>query len=86
MSSSVRRHIRSFTAKSDGGEVFHIDQYQHFISIRTRGGFTEAPGISEMFTSDGESVNLIEKGVYEIVCHGATCGLLQMTPMLHSII
>lgn len=63
----MEKLLRRFTAKTDRGEIHEIFEYQDFVTTRTRGGSDETPGLKRYALSNGETVNHIEKGVYEML-------------------
>jgi len=67
MDRKTTKRIGSFIAESGDGQEFTILVFQDFHEVRTRGGTTELEGHKTLKTTDGEHVNRIDKGHYEIV-------------------
>ena len=61
-------HKCSFDGTTDEGETVTIHVYQEFITSRSRGGTTRLPGMLSMRTDDGQAVNKVSDGQYNIVC------------------
>ena len=67
----MREHTLTFTAKSEDGREFTIYQFTDLVDTGTRGDPNAAvEGLKDLVTSEGDSVNRIEKGKYEIVQQG----------------
>lgn len=61
------RHIRRFTAVSQEGETFDINESQTFINAGSHSGVDWLPGMKRMQTSRGEAVNRLDQGKYQVV-------------------
>ena len=64
----MKKHTGTFKTHSDDGKIFTIHEYTNFI----KSGSFEDPdqltaGMKELRTSDGKTVNRIEKGKYKIL-------------------
>ncbi len=67
MARRTRRRTRSFVAyREDGGEVT-IDEFRDFNEVSTTDSIDEIPGMKMLMTNDGQHVNRIGKGKYQIV-------------------
>jgi hypothetical protein len=69
----MKRKIKEFTAYFENGEKVTIIVYKNFIDLAGNNSFEfekSSPGIMELWTSDGQIVNKIEKGKYQIVDSG----------------
>lgn len=64
------KQIGTFTARSADGDEYTINVFQDFIVAATRGGSQDVPGIKSLRTDNGQHVNWIEKGKYELVDSG----------------
>jgi hypothetical protein len=63
-----RRHIGSFPAVSQSGDVRTIHVYQEFIISKSLNAPPEeTPSWREFITEDGKRVNYLEKGKYQLV-------------------
>lgn len=61
----------TFTAQSEDGREFTIHQFINFIEAGTMDDPNAVvEGLKRLVTSEGDSVNRIEKGKYEIVQGG----------------
>jgi hypothetical protein len=69
MSKSIRE-TGTFDAVDNAGNLHTIRILTEFIELRTRAGTQELAGIRRLKTSDGQNVNRIEKGEYEIATLG----------------
>jgi hypothetical protein len=67
MGRKTTKRIGSFTAESADGQQYKIHVFQDFHDVRTRGGTSQLEGHKTLKTTDGEHVNRIDKGHYEIV-------------------
>jgi hypothetical protein len=67
------RQTGKFNAYDDNGEVYTIFIYTNFIAVNSRRGNATLPGKKQLLTEDGENVNWLAKGQYQIV---QTCVLL----------
>lgn len=68
MSTKTREYRGSFIAVDDKGNEYRIHKYQDMIESRTLdGAVSRIPGLKELLTDDGDHVNFVEPGVYEIV-------------------
>ena len=61
------KHIGTFTACDAEGKEYTVFVYQDFIISRGLSGTSRTPGMKSMRTDDGEAVNFIEKGKYEVL-------------------
>jgi hypothetical protein len=67
----MRREVGQFAAKADDGRIFTIVEYQDFINAGTlEDPHATDPGLTELFTSEGEKVIFKYSGTYEIVSSG----------------
>jgi hypothetical protein len=57
----------TFTAHSKDGTEYTIVEYTDFVEICTRGGCVAQPATRRLRTSQGEQVNPVEKGKYQVV-------------------
>jgi len=67
MSRKETRHVGTFSAVAKDGTEFEISEFQTFIECKTFDGTEWVAGMKQLRTSDGESVNRIEKGKYEVL-------------------
>lgn len=68
----MKKKIQSFEAHDTDGTIYHLEVWQDFHEVNTsttRGKLL--PGLKEIITSDGDSVNRLAKGEYQIVQTGA---------------
>lgn len=63
------RQVKQFEATAGDGTEYTIVVYQDFVSLNTRAGAAEVPGMKTLYTN-GKHVNRIAKGQYEIVESG----------------
>lgn len=62
---------QKFTAFDEDGKEYRLRSYQGYASAATRANPSAvAPGLKRIVTEDGESVNRVKKGEYEIVATG----------------
>lgn len=61
-------HKCSFVGATDEGETVAGHVYQEFITSRLRRCTERLPGMMSMRTDDGEPVNKVAEGQYNIVC------------------
>lgn len=65
------RHTGTFEAVGTDGETYTIFEFTEYTETTTHGGGrSEMPGLKELQTSDGLSVNYVGKGQYKIVQTG----------------
>ena len=63
--------IQEFTATDEDGNEYPLLVYQEFVPVRSRKSPSASiPGLKRITTEEGESVNCLEKGKYEIVVTG----------------
>ena len=64
----MREFVRSFEAKDDKGNVYHLQVYQ-FVTERGTSSHPErtVSDLTEVVTTDGEPVSGVSKGVYRLV-------------------
>jgi hypothetical protein len=68
MDHKTTRHIRTFAAFSESGEEYAILVFQSSIeSLDVNGARQHTPELPRLQTRDGQPVNRIEKGQYEIL-------------------
>jgi hypothetical protein len=68
MDRTTTRHVRTFAAFSEGGKEHAILVFQTSIeSLDSKGARQNSPEIPRLQTRDGQIINRIEKGQYEIV-------------------
>lgn len=70
------KHIGTFRAHDADGKEYRILVFQDFIIARSRAGTSRVPGMKSLKSADGDRVNFIEKGKYEIV---TVFGMLPVT-------
>jgi hypothetical protein len=68
----MRKETRRFEVTTASGRRFTIVEYQTTRDVRVLGDDITSSGLKELFTSDGERVNVKHDGTYEIVGLGVT--------------
>ena len=68
----MRRETRRFEVTTDKGRRFTIVESQPSREVSARGDKITSSGSKELFTSDGEKVEVKADGTYEIVGLGVT--------------
>ncbi len=64
-------HVQTFEAVGDDGRNYVLNVFVEIIDAKTQGDpEAEIPGLKSIKTSDGESVNRVSKGRYQIVSTG----------------
>lgn len=86
MSYIIEKPIGSFTAVREDGEQIQINiaQEMHARNIRdleVSGGSSTDPGLKILKTNDGDSVDRISKGVYEMFLNGKAIILTSDDPI-----
>ncbi len=67
----MRKLIQKFKATDEKGLVHELKAYQRFDDAGTfHNPQARAPGLIEFFTDEGQDVNRLDKGKYEIVATG----------------
>jgi hypothetical protein len=62
------RQVGSFIATDDNGRRYRLIVYQDSIQTqRLDGSASERPGLKSVFTEDGQHVNCLSQGEYEVV-------------------
>ena len=64
------QHIGTFRAKRQNGETVILHVFQDFHEAGSRAGRNRIPGLKNLETDDGEHVNYLEQGKFEIVDTG----------------
>lgn len=64
----MEKHTLTFSAKSGDGQEFTIYEFTQLLDVGTFGNPDAViEGLKRLETSEGQSVNRLEKGKYEIV-------------------
>jgi hypothetical protein len=66
----MKRHTGSFVAHDDKGRPYTIHIYTDFIDVSSREGSGEIEGLKELQTANGNHVNRIKQGEYQVVATG----------------
>lgn len=67
----MKRRTGTLTVQGDDNRNYTIHVYTDFIDVGTRGDLTAEIGDpKELWTAEGNSVNLIKQGVYQILATG----------------
>jgi len=80
MSRKVTEHTGTFTAHSEDGQEFTVFIFTDYHEGRTSSGPHRVEGLKEMRTSDGEHVNWIEKGKYQVIIGVETLAIFSDDP------
>jgi len=64
------KHTGSFTATDANGRRYDLHVYITYIDVTDSGGHGEIDGTSSIKTLDGQHVNRLGKGLYEIAATG----------------
>ncbi len=67
----MKRRTGTLTVQGDDNRNYTIHVYTNFMDAGTHGDLTtEIDGLKELWTVEGNSVNLIKQGVYQILATG----------------
>jgi hypothetical protein len=66
------KHTNTFTARSKNGAVYRVNEFTEYLEAGGTGGFQWIEGIKSLKTADGEHLNRLEKGKYQVVLTGET--------------